>query len=91
MICESQDNWRALGTGEGWSPTGINSLGDVIGNVTRDGLTQPWVRLAASGDVAVLPSIIGHHTDARAINNAGVIVGSAHADHGGHAVIWCHR
>jgi hypothetical protein len=70
---------------------GINDSGDVIGNVTGDGLIQPWVRLAATGEVFVLPSVIGHDTDARAINNAGVIVGSAHADHGGHAVIWCRR
>jgi hypothetical protein len=91
MICEPQSEWRALGTSEGWSPRGINDSGDVIGNVTSDGLIQPWVRLAATGQVFVLPSVIGHDTDARAINNAGVIAGSAHADHGGHAVIWCRR
>lgn len=89
MICEPQRDWRALGTSEGWSPTGINDSGDVIGNVTSDGLIQPWVRLAATGEVLVLPSVIGHDTDTRAINSAGVIVGSAHADHGGHAVICC--
>lgn len=84
-------DWRALGRVRGGRRRGINDSGDVIGNVTGDGLIQPWVRLAATGEVFVLPSVIGHDTDTRAINNAGVIVGSARADHCGHAVILCRR
>jgi hypothetical protein len=34
---------------------------------------------------------MGHNTDPKAINNAGVIVGTAQADHGGHAVMWRRR
>jgi hypothetical protein len=34
------------------------------------------------------PHVIGHNTDPKAINNAGVVVGTSHADHGGHAVMW---
>ena len=87
MICEQNGEWQALGTSDGWSPQAINDLGDVVGIVMQGSLFQPWLRLA-TGEQFLLPFVMGHTTDPKAINNAGVIVGTAQADHGGHAVIW---
>ncbi|WP_155826737.1 hypothetical protein [Jongsikchunia kroppenstedtii] len=87
MACLAGESWRPLGTGPGWSPTGINDKGDVIGIVMNDGLFRPWLRLA-SDELILLPYVVGHHTEPTAINSRGEIVGTAQADHGGHAVIW---
>lgn len=87
MTCEQNGEWQLLGTGDGWSPQAINDVGDVVGFVTKGGLFQPWLRMA-SGEQILLPTLTGHNTDPKAINNAGVVVGTAHADHGGHAVMW---
>lgn len=87
MVCEQGADWQPLGTDDGWTPQAINDLGDVVGCVAEGSLLQPWLRLA-SGEQYLLPSVIGHTTDPKAINNEGIIVGTSHADHGGHAVIW---
>jgi len=87
MVCEPDGVWQPLGTGDGWTPQAINDLGDVVGFFEHGNLLQPWLRLA-TGEQFLLPSVIGHTTDPKAINNDGVIVGTASADHGGHAVIW---
>ena len=87
MACEPDGEWQPLGTSVGWTPQAINDIGDVVGFVAQGTLLQPWLRLA-TGEQFLLPSVIGHTTDPKAINNDGVIVGTAHADHGGHAVIW---
>jgi uncharacterized membrane protein len=87
MVCSQHGEWQPLGTGDGWSPQAINDMGDVVGFVTHGGLFQPWLRLA-TGEQFLLPSVMGHNTDPKAINNDRVIVGTAQADHGGHAVIW---
>ena len=87
VICEPGGAWQELGTGDGWSPTGINDARDVVGIVMRDGLFYPWLRLATGGEF-LLPFVRGHQTNPKAINNAGTIVGTAQTDHGGHAVIW---
>jgi uncharacterized membrane protein len=87
MVCEQNSEWQPLGTSDGWTPQAINDVGDVVGFVAQGGLLQPWLRLA-TGEQFMLPSVIGHTTDPKAINNAGVIVGTAQADQGGHAVMW---
>lgn len=87
VVCEQDSEWQPLGTSDGWSPLAINDLGDVVGLVAQGSLFQPWLRTAA-GDEFLLPFVIGHNTDPKAINNDGVIVGTAQADHGGHAVMW---
>lgn len=87
VFCEAGGSWQELGTGDGWSPTGINDAGDVVGTVMRDGLFYPWLRLA-TGEEFLLPFVREHQTDPKAINNACTIVGTAQTDHGGHAVIW---
>jgi hypothetical protein len=90
VVCEQDGEWQPLGTSDGWSPLAINDLGDVVGLVAQGGLFQPWLRTAA-GEEFLLPFVMGHNTDPKAINNAGVIVGTAQADHGGHAVMWRRR
>jgi hypothetical protein len=87
VVCEQDGEWQLLGTADGWTPQALNDLGDVVGLVAQEGLIQPWLRTAA-GEEFLLPHVIGHNTDPKAINNAGVIVGTSHADHGGHAVMW---
>ncbi len=87
VVCEQDGKWQLLGTADGWSPQALNDLGDIVGLVAQEGLFQPWLRTAA-GEEFLLPHVIGHNTDPKAINNAGVIVGTSHADHGGHAVMW---
>jgi hypothetical protein len=68
-----------------WVPT-PKPMGDVVGFLAQGTLLQPWVRLA-TGEQFLLPSVIGHTTDPKAINDDGVILGTAQADHGGHAVV----
>ncbi|OBH49281.1 hypothetical protein [Mycobacterium sp. E2479] len=87
VICEQDGEWQPLGTSNGWLPQALNDLGDVVGLVAQGGLFQPWLRTAA-GEEFLLPYVMGHNTDPKAINIAGVIVGTSHADHGGHAVMW---
>lgn len=87
VICKPNGAWEYLGTNSRWSPVDINDAGDVVGSVRQEGLDRPWLRDAA-GAVFLLPYVIGHHTGPKAINNSGDVVGTAQADHGGHAVIW---
>ena len=87
VTCRPGGAWELLGTGENWGPVDINDAGDVIGNVMHENLFRPSLRLA-TGQVIMLPYITGHSTSLNAINSAGQIVGTAQADHGGHAVIW---
>jgi hypothetical protein len=87
LTCEPNGTWQELGTPGGWFPKNINEAGDVVGIVMQNRLFQPWLRLA-TGEQFLLPFAIGHHTEARAINNCREIVGTAQTDHGGHAVIW---
>ena len=87
VICKPGGAWENLGTDPKWSATGINNSGCVVGIVMQDNQFRPWLRLA-TGRIVMLPYIIGHHTEAKAINAAGQIVGGASADHGGHALIW---
>ncbi|MGO9151574.1 hypothetical protein, partial [Mycobacterium sp.] len=87
VICRPGGAWEPLGTAENWSPADINDAGDVVGFVKQEGMCRPWIRLA-TGQEIMLPYAIGHDTFPKAINSAGQIVGTAQADHGGHAVIW---
>jgi hypothetical protein len=87
VICKPNGAWEELGTDDGFSPTDINDAGDVVGIVMQDHLFYPWLRLA-TGEQFLLPFVREHHTEPKAINSAGTIVGTAQTDHGGHAVIW---
>ena len=48
---------------------GSRRIRDVVGFVTQGGLFQPWLRMA-TGEQFLLPFVIGHNTDPKAINNA---------------------
>ncbi|MGN7779032.1 hypothetical protein ACTJJE_05880 [Mycolicibacterium sp. 22603] len=90
LISDQDGSWVELGTANGWYPKDINELGDVVGIVWHDGSFQPWLRLSG-GETYLLPFVGGHSTEAIAINNKRDIIGGAHSDHGGHALIWRHR
>jgi hypothetical protein len=79
--------WEQLGAAPGFYATGMNSAGDVVGAVVRDGLEQPWLR-RASGEMVSLPYFTYHWCRPLAINDLGIIVGTAQADHGMHALVW---
>ncbi len=89
VIYEPGSSWRELGTEHGWYPKDVNDSGDTVGIVSQNGYLRPWLRLA-SGEIILLPFVDRHNTEALAINNNRDVVGGAHADHGGHALIWRH-
>jgi uncharacterized membrane protein len=86
-ICRLGENWKRLGTEDGWAPVDINRSGDVVGRAKIDGTTRPWLYLS-SGKLIMLPYAVSHNTSPHAMNNKGQIVGSAGSDHGHHAVSW---
>lgn len=81
------ENWKHLGTDDGWVPIDMNDRGDVVGWAWIDSISRPWIRFY-SGKVVLLPYIIEHHTTPSSINNVGQIVGTATADHGWHVILW---
>jgi hypothetical protein len=87
VICERGSSWRELGTPPGWAPTCINDRGVVAGYAVVDGLWRPWIRFA-SGRTRWLPYARDHKCVPTKINDLGYLVGSAGADHGGHALRW---
>jgi hypothetical protein len=66
-------------------PSAMNDVGDIVGHGTDD--SRPWLR-RANGELVWLPRVAHHRCVPLAINNTGVIVGSAAGDHGSHAVVW---
>lgn len=87
VICKPGATWERLGTDDGWIPIDINNDGIVIGRVTIDQLTRPWIHYRG-GQAKLLPYLTDHHTSPEAINNIGDIVGSASADNDTHALVW---
>jgi hypothetical protein len=77
----------ALGTDVGYEPSAMNDRGDVVGFVRWNDYDRAWIRLA-NGEVVLLPTVEYHNCRPTAVNNSGLIVGYAFADHGSHAVIW---
>jgi hypothetical protein len=79
--------WERLGTDPGFYATAMNDRGDVVGAAFRDGYEKPWLR-NSSGDLVWLPYLDQHWCRPYAINNSGLIVGTARTDHGCHALVW---
>jgi hypothetical protein len=65
----------------------MNDAGDIVGAAVRDGYEQPWLR-RVSGEIVWLPYFDQHECRPSAINDWGVIVGTAQTDHGTHALVW---
>lgn len=81
------ERWGRLGTEPGFYATSMNNAGDIVGAVVRDGYEKPWLR-RASGEIVRLPYFDQHWCRPSAINDSGVIVGTAQTDHGTHALVW---
>lgn len=86
-LAKPGQRWERLGTVPGFYATDMNDTGDVVGATKRDGYEQPWLRRAA-GEIVWLPYFDHHWCRPSAINSSGVIVGTATADHGTHALVW---
>jgi uncharacterized membrane protein len=86
-VASSKQGWQAIGTQNGWPPTGMNNRGEIVGWGKMNGLQRPWIRLG-SGEIMPLPYAREHHTTPTAINDRGDIVGGAGSDHGSHVVVW---
>ncbi len=87
VLAELGSSWQIVGTPAGWVATGMNQAGDIIGWTKVEGLQKPWIR-RASGEVVWLPYPRQHHTAPSRVNDNGVVIGHASADHGGHALMW---
>jgi uncharacterized membrane protein len=81
------EGWKPLKTPPGHYATALNTAGDVAGYSRQNGYDRPWLR-RASGEVFPLPYFEFHNCTPAAINDPGVIIGSAGTDHGAHALIW---
>ena len=79
--------WKQLGTPAGFYATAMNTAGEVVGAVNLDGYERPWLR-RASGEIVWLPYFAHHACRPTAINDSGIIAGTAQTDHGRHALIW---
>ena len=81
MTCSRGGTWQRVGTADDFWPVDLNDGGDVVGYNRVDGLNRPWVRLR-SEELIPLPFVRDHHTQPTAINNGGLILGSASAEAG---------
>lgn len=84
------------GPGQGWqridippdfSARGMNGSGDIVGIVFRNGVGMPWLR-KSTGEIIFLPYYNYHTCLPNAINDSGIVVGSASADGCVHAILW---
>lgn len=86
-IAKSGECFKKLDTEQGYFATSINDKGDTVGYVMRDGYDKPLLR-RAEGEIIWLPYFDQHGCRPSDINDLDVIVGTAHTDHGSHALIW---
>jgi hypothetical protein len=86
-IAEPGNGWKMLGTERGFYATGMNDHGDIVGAISRDGFRRPLL-WRPNSEIVWLPYYDYHHCLPLAVNNHGLVVGEAGADHGAHALIW---
>ncbi|WP_317201179.1 PEP-CTERM sorting domain-containing protein [Janthinobacterium sp.] len=70
-----------------WAPIGnsINDAGQVVGYIDESYHAFSW----KDGVLTTLPDGSGaYYGEVRAVNNAGLVVGSTYGDDGNHAVLW---
>jgi hypothetical protein len=87
LIATPGQPWKQLGTPAGFYATTMNSAGEVVGAANLDGYERAWLR-RASGEIVWLPYFAHHACRPTAINDSGIIVGTAQTDHGTHALVW---
>lgn len=81
------ETWERLVMDPGFYATCMNNMGDIAGTVNRDGYEKPLLK-RVSGEIVWLPYFGQHGCRPSAINDSGVIVGTAQTDHGNHALVW---
>jgi hypothetical protein len=86
-LANPRSRWEKLGTDAGFYATAMNNAGSVVGAAKVDGYEKPWLR-RASGETIRLPYFDQHWCRPSAINDSGLIVGTAQTDHGTHALLW---
>jgi hypothetical protein len=79
--------WARLGTPDGWYATTMNDSGDVAGSAAVQGFGRPWLR-RSNGEIVWLPFLDHHECRPASMTNTGLLAGTAHTDHGTHALLW---
>lgn len=87
VFCPFGGSWQDLNLPPGFEPTAINNNQDIVGRKREDGFDRPWI-VEHGGSLRWLPFLADHGTTPSFISDDGTIVGSAGADHGGHALVW---
>jgi hypothetical protein len=87
IISTDMTNWVPLGTPAGWDPTRVAPDGTVTGFTRVEGFMHPWIR-QADGTSMMLPGYHRHQCSIVGISPRGDAVGTAHADHCTHALVW---
>lgn len=87
ILSTDWSNWSLLGTPPSWDPTRVAPDGTVAGFTSIEGYLRPWVR-HSDGMSTTLPGYRRHHCSVEGIGANGNLVGTAHADHCSHALLW---
>lgn len=87
VLHDRESGWQRVICPEASSGHSVNARGDVAGSVKLEGFHRPWFK-PFGDEVRMLPYVQFHDTMPTDMNESGVIVGTASADHGCHAVIW---
>jgi hypothetical protein len=87
MIARLGQPWQRIFDVDGFYVNDINDDEGIAGTCHENGLSWPWFK-PPRGPVRRLPYLQHHSCRIWAINNAGVIVGTAQADHGVHGLVW---
>jgi hypothetical protein len=87
ILSPDMSRWSLLGTPAGWDPTRVAPDGTVAGFTRVEGFLRPWIR-QTDGTSMTLPGYHRHQCSIAGINATGDAVGTAHADHCSHALLW---
>lgn len=87
IVSTDGSNWSLLGTPPSWDPTRVAPDGTVTGLTSIEGFQRPWIR-GADGTSMTLPGYRRHTCSIDGISASGVMVGTAHAEFCGHALLW---
>jgi hypothetical protein len=87
ILHDRESGWERVVCPRNSSGRAVNARGDVVGSVQLEGFHRPWFKPLRE-KVRMLPHVQFHDTMPTEVNERGVIVGTANADHGCHAVMW---
>jgi hypothetical protein len=90
IVSKDISAWSDLGTPQRWEPTRVASDGTVVGFTRTEGFLRPWIR-QLDGTSMTLPGYHRHQCSVEGLSPNGDLVGTAHADHCSHALLWKER